>query len=630
MLKYALEYLARGWSVFPIVAGDKKPRLAKWAEFQKRAPTLEEVTRWWTLHPTDGIALATGPVSGVVVIDVDGGKCPNVDTDLISRTGRESGNGRHLFCKWQKGIRNRTNLIEGVDIRGEGGYVILPPSLHASGRTYAWISEGKPGKVPAWVTETIEEHETTDNKAGWVDKLLRDGPADGTWNDSTAKIAGVYLSAGMSESIVVSTIIAWQARFNDPLSEKIIARTVKSIADAESRRDKTEIELIDDITPVAGEAVAEVKEKVKAEGVLDMMSFEAFTDEYGGKTEDWLIENWIPDDTILMMLGKSQSRKSWLEYDAAISVATGLPFLGVQRPNRTGPVMLFQQEDPHGMTIDRLLTIHWAKLGVRPPREENGFIIFSWPESPDIWVHPHSKFHLKDRKSREEFAQHYAKIRPVLTIFDPLYQMADARDNMQEAPSQMKLFKDLRTAFGGSFWISHHTSKGAASLNPESGLGSNLLTGFAETKLVSVAVDEQTAILVSRHSKAHEPLLPVRIQFNIDTKQGWTYKPEVRELEHAEAEKILAAQNPVVAYQQQKPTAAPGQNKSIRIVDDVNLTVHDRNLISLIKSRDGMTQPEMVALSNLAPKVVSGLLNGLRNRGMIADFGKGFKAVPGV
>ena len=77
MLRAALSYLARGWSVIP--AGmDKRPRGA-WAEYEERQPTEEEVRAWWARRPEPNVAIVTGAVSGIVVLDLDCGHAAGVD-----------------------------------------------------------------------------------------------------------------------------------------------------------------------------------------------------------------------------------------------------------------------------------------------------------------------------------------------------------------------------------------------------------------------------------------------------------------------------------------------------------------------------------------------------------------------
>jgi len=152
MLDHALGYAERGWPVFRIAPGTKKPFPGSHG-FKDAATNEILVTRMWDEQPDADIGMATGKTSGVWVLDIDGeegsrnltlleGKFGPLPDTLESRTG--SG-GRHLFFKWPaaREVRNKQALLghKGIDVRGEGGYVVLPPSGHPTGQVYAWPYE---------------------------------------------------------------------------------------------------------------------------------------------------------------------------------------------------------------------------------------------------------------------------------------------------------------------------------------------------------------------------------------------------------------------------------------------------------------------------------------------------------
>ena len=136
------EYMGRGWSIIPIRAGDKRP-LVRWEEFQHRHPSEAEARGWLRQWAEAGIGVVTGAISGLVVVDVDAGHGGNESLEQLERehgpmpttvkcgTG---GGGRHFYFAHPGGVvRNKIGLAPGVDIRADGGYVVAPPSLHASG-----------------------------------------------------------------------------------------------------------------------------------------------------------------------------------------------------------------------------------------------------------------------------------------------------------------------------------------------------------------------------------------------------------------------------------------------------------------------------------------------------------------
>ena len=156
-LQAALHYLDKGFSVIPI-RPDKKPFI-QWQDFQKRRATAEEIRAWWTKWPMANVGIVTGEISGIFVIDCDNEEAYNKIQELlpdsfitcIAKTPR----GYHLYLIYPKGqnISNATSIIPGVDIRGEGGYIIAPPSVNVEGKVYTWlpgmsIDEVAPTTIP--------------------------------------------------------------------------------------------------------------------------------------------------------------------------------------------------------------------------------------------------------------------------------------------------------------------------------------------------------------------------------------------------------------------------------------------------------------------------------------------------
>ena len=146
MLDEALRYRELDLSVIP-VSKSKKP-LIKWEEYQKRLPTEDEIRSWWTKHPNANIGIVTGSVSGIAVIDIDQKEGHYAireylgDTNSVPTVSTPRG-GQHLYYKAPNPCpRNNARLIPGCDFRGEGGYVVAPPSMGTAegSRGYVWIN----------------------------------------------------------------------------------------------------------------------------------------------------------------------------------------------------------------------------------------------------------------------------------------------------------------------------------------------------------------------------------------------------------------------------------------------------------------------------------------------------------
>lgn len=169
LVGYALRYARAGVPVFPCWPGRKIPVKALAPHGSLSATTdLGVVRAWWTARPDASIAARTGRH---IVIDLDGpeGEAgwalleaehgPVVTAE--TRTCRHEG-GRHLWFLAAEtvviGCSNK-RLPPGIDVRGRNGFALLPPSLHASGRRYAWQSTRPIARLPAWLVELTRKRE---------------------------------------------------------------------------------------------------------------------------------------------------------------------------------------------------------------------------------------------------------------------------------------------------------------------------------------------------------------------------------------------------------------------------------------------------------------------------------------
>jgi hypothetical protein len=123
----------------------KHPLESGWQKKATCDPAL--VDSYWERCPNTNIGIRTGKAAGVVVLDIDGEAGEATLKTLIERYGplpetliAITGRGRHLYFKVPaEPIRNGVACLgPGVDIRGDGGYVVAPPSRHANGRIYEW------------------------------------------------------------------------------------------------------------------------------------------------------------------------------------------------------------------------------------------------------------------------------------------------------------------------------------------------------------------------------------------------------------------------------------------------------------------------------------------------------------
>jgi hypothetical protein len=244
VLQAGLDYVRRGWSVVPLRPKDKRP-LAPWEPFQHRRAGEDEVRDWLARWPGANLGIVTGAISGIVVIDVDpkhGGEESLARLVLehgplpLTIEARTGGGGRHLyFAHLGDRIANKVGFAPGLDLRGDGGYVVAPPSMHPSGRRYEWAAgpdETAPAPIPRWLLRLVGAGgpRTGHPLAHWR-RLVREGVTEGERNSTIASLAGHLLWHGVDPSVVLDLLLAWnRARCRPPLPEAEVAQVVDSIA----------------------------------------------------------------------------------------------------------------------------------------------------------------------------------------------------------------------------------------------------------------------------------------------------------------------------------------------------------------------------------------------------------------
>ncbi len=140
LLNAALGYLKQGFYVFPLKPKSKAPLTPN--GFKDASNDPEIVKAWWKKHPNANVGIATGEISDLIVIDVDG-EYPDT-FPAIPKTARvKTKKGYHLYLKYPQGqmIKSRAK-IDGydVDVRANGGYIVAPPSIHPDGGRYEFIN----------------------------------------------------------------------------------------------------------------------------------------------------------------------------------------------------------------------------------------------------------------------------------------------------------------------------------------------------------------------------------------------------------------------------------------------------------------------------------------------------------
>ena len=531
----AAEYVDSGWSVLPVRPDEKRPFMTNWLQYTKIRAPKPMVEAWFNNLTGAGVGVVTGKISNMVVLDVEK-DCPVPIEELLKRyptqmIARSGGGGYHLFYQYpinQPRVSNRVRIFEGADLRADGGFIVLPPTMHPSGNRYEWIKRGPLGAFPVALLDLQAQPKVSGD--GWITEALR-GVSEGGRNDTCARLAGYFFKKGMNADIVEALLLDWNERNEPPMPVNEVRTTIKSIerSHATGESQFTQVQFVDDRPP----------EEKKPESSFGVMRLTDYVKGYGGDGVSWLVDEWLPDKSITFLVSPPESYKTWLLLDLAVSVSAGVPFLGKFQVNSPGPTLIIQQEDSHSGLTDRLALIVEQKLNALPKLEGSEWVVPAIPDIP-IYIHPDRQLRFSDKKVLEEMERQIASIKPKVVMIDPLYSTTDSTDNyMADLANRMMVLKTWRDKYGCSFLIAHHSKK---NLDPDStaredSWGSQFLNAFLEAgwQIRRNQRLSQNEVIVRRHSKVMGNQSPISLTFDISTKYPMKYIVTTRPYEIAPA-----------------------------------------------------------------------------------------------
>jgi Bifunctional DNA primase/polymerase, N-terminal/Primase C terminal 1 (PriCT-1) len=247
LISTALTLAHRGKAVLPCLPCDKRPATAR--GLKDATTNLDTIRDWWRREPLFNVAVVTGAVSGFFVVDIDG-----ADAEVeLRKLERELGElpatvevitprGRHIYFKTPESpVPNSAGKIAlGIDVRGDGGYVLAPPSIHPSGREYAWSVDttNTIATAPDWLLVRVTKPHGAKNKSpappsDWR-ALVADGVEQGQRDITVTRLCGYLLRHYVDPFIVLEILQLWNlAHCRPPLTQRDIERIVASIAGKE-------------------------------------------------------------------------------------------------------------------------------------------------------------------------------------------------------------------------------------------------------------------------------------------------------------------------------------------------------------------------------------------------------------
>ena len=348
ILNAALEYASRGWSVIPI--NRNKQPLIKW-----KTATREELTdpnnirKWWKQFPSANVAIVTGKRSGglvVIDLDIDDEKGVNgkesledwceennifgIESCATVATGR---GGQHLYFQSDNEYHNQVGCLEGVDIRGEGGCIVAPPSIHGgTRREYLWdtgteIHEVEVPKADSDVVYFLASMELKGTEAPAEEKKndFTKVTEKGGRNNQLFKYASRLQGDGETDEAIRQYVKVYnETHLIPPLDDDEVERTLESVLSHKEWKGTSQKKAAVQEEPKLPEKKKEVEFR-KLKTAVDLMNKDIPEPiVYVGVGEElpFLVEGTC------ILSAKPKLGKSWLVLSMCLAIAKGEDFLG--------------------------------------------------------------------------------------------------------------------------------------------------------------------------------------------------------------------------------------------------------------------------------------------------------------
>lgn len=521
MLQHALEYLGLGYPVFPVCsprmgqhahrgAGGtsetcknpgKRP-LVSWEPYQSRLPDETEVSLWWARWPQANIGMATGIVPGVVVLDCDSGEArqlalSNGGLDKTPAVWTGKPGGVHFWLEHPvETVRNFARRLPGLDFRGDGGYVLLPPSVHASGATYRWNPHTvgmRPAPIPDWLWELLRGDGVSDAPSGEHAPLDTEealgGFDEGHRDDGLFRFA-CRLRHDDTPPAYAEVLIAAAARACRPPFD--VAEAVEKVRYVYRKYEAggvgpTVVE--DGYFAAPGSSLMPAPDPPPEIFLRDISELLAMPEE----EPDWMVDQLFTVGSNGWVAAEPKVGKSWVVLELAYALSTGTPFLGkyaVKQPRR---VIYVQEEDSRNRTRRRLGQIMKGDPSRGLP--EKGY--WRWSVR--------AGFRLDDiawmEKLRQEIVASKAEV-VILDVFNRLHGGDDS--NQKEMSLITSRLTRLTNDYGCAFIVAHHNRKpqaGNEARGNQMMRGSGVLAGWSECALYLRKGTKQRAFIVTPESK---------------------------------------------------------------------------------------------------------------------------------
>lgn len=342
-----------GFSFFPIPKGQKRPTM-KWEAYQERCPTDAEIASW---KPHDSnVAIVTGAISGIVVLDVDSdeGEALVRENGVPETPTVETAKGRHRYFKHPGfKVRNFARRLTGCDLRGDGGYVVGPESIHPDGIVYKLTTgfDVPLADMPEWLIDATKKDDTrppphrSSSISAWAEKaldgeltrLLRapEGERNNTLNVAAFNLGQIVGGGELHRDDVLAHLVRTAKAIGLPDAEAQASAASGLNAGASSPRrpperpsDRRDRRTRSNVVPI--EDAHAIRAGDPLPGTIDPIKWQ----DRPAPPRRWLVPQWVPDLATTLLYGDGGVGKSLLAQQLATHVALGRKFAGMEIPRR--------------------------------------------------------------------------------------------------------------------------------------------------------------------------------------------------------------------------------------------------------------------------------------------------------
>jgi len=515
-------YISRGLKLIPLQPKTKLPfPFGSWKD--AAIDDLDTITKAYATEPTLNLGVATGERSGVFVLDVDGdiGK-ENLD-ELVRHHGLlpetpevlTGGGGRQLYFRYpsnRKITNKRGNLPPKIDVRGEGGYVVAPPSIHPNGNGYAWeltahIDDHDFAEAPEWLLDMIDPPQISQEeirptpapsslscspctdviKLAATRYLAKCEPANqGLFGDTkTLNVCGHVLSFrckhGFSLTIdeAVKVLDAWNQKCSPPWSFSELRQKMQNSSKYGTPRKTKEVDCEYGKPKETPAPINELPDFVRPDQL---------------KNTKWLWKHHIPLGSMTLISGEQGHGKSTMLYDLIARITAGRPMPDGQEVEK-GQVLIASCEDSAEDSAGPKLVAAGAHL-------------------PDIKRWP-KQFTAESFPELERWLKKMPEIKVVM--IEPIYEVVKGDTNgITNVTIPLGTLQDIANRCAVAIIGVHHFGKGKADNANQKTLGSMGFTAKPRANWGVVKKKDDPTVRIFAPGKCNVKLSTQSLQFRIE------------------------------------------------------------------------------------------------------------------